>query len=163
MAYGTQAGVIGIVPKYAQNGAFNSTTRPNATQVARWISQISNILDTALEEFGFSTPVTAAEVVEMCDFFVEAEVASMVEGHNGSGRFGPTDKKSGGRWPLAILKDAREWIEANAAGIEAKGATRARSSLSGLGFRDVDVRGNSTFPLVQRDGFSAGWIDWDSA
>lgn len=163
MAYGSSAGVIALAPRYAANGAFNSVTRPTATHVTNWITQVSSILDTALSELGFTVPITDADITPMLDFFVNEEVAALVEGANGSGRFGPTDKKSSGRGRMAIMNDAREWVKMNAAGLERMGAARTYSSLSGLGFRDVDEGGNETFPLIQRDGFSADWTNWDSA
>lgn len=163
MSYGSSAGVASLVPRYVQNGAFNTVTRPTAAHITSWLNQVSSILDTALAELGFTVPITDADVTPMLDFFVNAELATMAEGVNGSGRFGPTDKRSAGRSWIAILEDAREWVKANAAGLERMGATRSYSSLSGLGYRDVDERGNATFPLIERDGFSANWIEWDSA
>lgn len=163
MAYGTAAGVAALAPRYANNGTFNSTTRPTAAHVTAWLSQVNSLLDTALAEFGFTVPITDGDITPMLDFFVNEEVAALVEGANGSGRFGPTDKKSSGRGRIAIMNDARDWVKANAAGLERMGASRSYSSLSGLGFRSEDERGNETFPLVQRDGFSADWVNWDSA
>jgi hypothetical protein len=163
MAYGSAAGVISLAPRYASNGAFNTTTRPTAAHVTAWLSQVNSLIDTALAEFGFSVPITDADITPMLDFFVNEEVAALVEGANGSGRFGPTDKKSSGRGRIAIMNEAREWVKANAAGLERMGAARSYSSLSGLGFRDTDERGNETHPLIQRDAFSADWINWDSS
>jgi hypothetical protein len=163
-SYGSVSGVAVLVPRYANTSvAFDLTTRPVLAVVENQIDQISGLVNAILAEAGFSIPVYQVDVRMALDFFVTQEVAAIVEGINGSGRFGPTSKSEGkkGRFAL-IMDDVKAFIEANTIGFERMGATRSYSATSGLAFRDTDERGNATFPIFQRDSFGAAWTDWDS-
>jgi hypothetical protein len=96
MAYGTAAQVAALVPRYADsNGEFNLATRPVLAHVELWLTQVSGVLDTYLRTKAYSVPVTDTDFANAITLFTVEEVAAIVEGVNGSGRFGPT--ASGGR------------------------------------------------------------------
>lgn len=154
-SYGTTKGVAAYVPRYADTlGDFSAVTRPTHDQVVVFIDQVSSILNAVLGQEGFVVPITHALVVDMLCLFVEEEVASIAEGINGSGRFGPTTgtKTRGSRYQM-IFDDIQFFVEANAVGIERVGATRTTPVSEGIGFRDVSEKGNPTFPIFQRDSF----------
>lgn len=162
-SYGTLAGVGVLVPRFSGNGAFAATTRPALASVENWIDQVSAMMNGMLAQEGFAIPVADADAVNICLGFVEAEVAAMVNGVNGSGRFGPTAKEKGnkrGRYAI-LLDDVKAFIEGNAYGLESLGATRTNHVTSGIGYRDTDESGNETFPIFQRKGFGNTFIDWD--
>ncbi len=165
-SYGTLDGVAALAPRNAnRGGAFDDTTRPTGAQVAAFIDQVSSIVNTMLAQHGFTTPVTDADVLPALRLFVNQEVAAMVEGVNGSGRFGPTieGRRAGGRKSRfqIILDDVATFIAEFKIGLEQMGATRRRNLASGTGFRDTDESGDSTHPLFQREAFGETYRNWD--
>lgn len=154
-SYGSVAGVAALTPRFSGTD-FAATTRPTLAQVESWINQVSGMLNSVLSEAGFDIPVSQADAKLMLDAFTNEEVAAMVEGVNGAGRFGPAaaGKSSRRKGHFAmILEDARAFIEVHALGIERLGATRTYSQTAGLGFRDTDASGDETHPLFQREDF----------
>ena len=166
-SYGSTADVATLVPRHAnQSVIFDTTTRPTLATVEGQINQVSGILNSMLAEAGFDIPVSQADVKLALDLFVNQEVAAIVEGINGSGRFGPTTKQGGskGRFTL-ILDDVKAFIEGNKVGFERMGASRSYDVTSGVGFRDTDEAGDETFPLFQRKAYGdeAFRKDWDDS
>lgn len=154
-SYGSVTGVADLVPRYAtETGTFDTATRPTLSQVETYIDEVSAIVNVILAGEGFTTPVTESTVVMMLDLFVNQEVASIAEGVNGSGRFGPRDKTGTGanRFSL-ILKDFNTFIKDTAVGIERMGAARSYSLIDGVGYRDKDINGQSVVPMFQREDF----------
>lgn len=164
-SYGTAAGVGALVPKWAGTGAFAATTRPTLAQVEGWIDQVSAIVNGILSEEGFAVPVAQADAVLVLKLFVQEEVADIVSGINGSGRFGPTagGKNTANRSRYqTIVDDVQAYVKSVAVGLDRMGATRTSTIASGIAYRDTDEGGSATFPLFQRDAFSASFTDWDS-
>jgi hypothetical protein len=95
-SYGDTTEIIAIVPRYGNDGVFDATTRPTMNQVESIVDQVSGVVNTILAAQGFAIPISQATAKLMLDFFVNEEVAAIVEGINGSGRFGPTAKRPGG-------------------------------------------------------------------
>jgi hypothetical protein len=166
-SYGSTSGVAALCPRYvntASPGVFDTTTRPTLTIVESQIDQVSALCNAMLANAGFDIPVDQADCVLLLAFFVNQEVAAIVEGINGSGRFGPTTKSECGKGRFAlIMDDVKAFIDGNAPGFERMGATRNYSVTAGMAFRDVDERGNETFPLFQRAAFGDEKFqtDWD--
>jgi hypothetical protein len=96
------------------------------------------------------------------DHFVNEEVASLAEGVNGSGRFGPTSKSVGrqGRFAL-MLEDVKNFVEANKAGFERLGAVRIYDATSSIAYRDTDESGEAVAPLFERRAFGDLTREWD--
>ncbi len=155
-SYGTTANVASRTPRYAgAGGVFTTGTRPTLVQVETFIDEVSGLMNSILAQWGFVTPVIQAIVVDMLNFFVEDEVAAIVEGINGSGRFGPgsvAERPLGSRFKM-ILVDVQGFVEANAVGMEKLGATRDAPPSEGIGYRATDEGGDSTFPLFERDSY----------
>ena len=163
-SYGDILEVAALVPRWAgASGEFDEGTRPTQRQVESIIDQVSGVVNSILAQNGFAIPVSQADAKLMLDFFVNEEVAAIVAGINGSGRFGPTSKAPGkdGRFAV-ILSDVQAFIAASAVGIERLGATRTYDALAGLKYRDTDESGAATFPLFQRRGFGNTDTDWDN-
>jgi hypothetical protein len=129
MAYGSLEEVAAFVPRYADAaGSFSLTTRPTATRVEAWLTQVSGVLDTYLASKAYSTPITDASFLAALNMFTSEEVAAMVEGANGSGRFGPTSPDQRGQSRFAIIRqDVMDFIDSLLVGNE----TRAGSSAVG--------------------------------
>ena len=162
-SYGTVAGIAALTPRYANTGAtFDASTKPTITYVEAFIDQVSGIVNSYLAQNGFSIPVTQADVKLALTMFVQEEVAAIVEGINGSGRFGPTTKSPGKRGRFAVItEDVAAFIEGNAYGFELLGATRSKGIMSGAAYRDVDEGGNDVIPIFQRGAFENSFKDWD--
>lgn len=165
-SYGSVVGVAALVPFQATGqgdaATFSAGTRPTLAQVESFIDSVSAIANGKLAELGFVIPISDTDVVPMLDLFVNEEVAALVEGVNGSGRFGPSARKPGaGRYQM-ILDDVSAYLEGIAVGLERLGAARSNVLTAGLSGRTVDERGNATFPLFQRDSFGETFKDWDS-
>lgn len=162
-SYGTAAGIAAFVPNYTAGGNFNAATRPTLTQVEGWIDSMSGLLNSILAEAGFTVPVTDNNVKDALDFFVNQEVASICEGVNGSGRFGPTSKQVGkqGRFAL-MLEDVKAFVEGNKAGFERLGAERSYDATSSIAYRDSDESGEAVTPLFERKAFGDDVMEWDS-
>src|SRR3972149_2434748 len=158
-SYGSIAGVQALVPNYN----LTSGTRPTIAQAESWIDSISGILNSILAEAGFTVPVTDDDVKDALDFFINQEVASICEGVNGSGRFGPTSKAVGkqGRFSL-MLEDVKAFVEGNKAGFERLGAERSYDVTSSIAYRDTDESGEAVVPLFERKAFRNLDREWDS-
>ena len=127
MAYGSLDEVAAFVPRYAdQFGKFTTTTRPTLTQVTAWLEQVSGILDAYLSSKGYATPITEASLLAAMDLFASEEVAAMVEGANGSGRFGPTAPNQRAQSRFAIIRmDVMNFIDSLLIGNETMAGSSA--------------------------------------
>jgi len=164
-SYGAVSGVAALVPRYAGTGGiFTVSTRPTLAQVERLIDQISAMINSMLSTEGFDIPITQDDVVAVLSSFVEEEVAAICEGINGSGRFGPTTKAPNKSRFLLIQDDIQFFLKSQIPGFERLGAERTYAETSGIGFRDSDEQGDSTFPIFQRDSFGKDgfFVDADS-
>jgi hypothetical protein len=174
-SYGSTADVAALVPKWANKATppdFDTTTRPTLAQVENQVNQLSALVNALLAEAGFAIPVTQADAKLALAYFVEEEAAAIVDGINGSGRFGPSSKAMGAKGRFALLvADVQAFIEMNKAGFERLGAVRAFAATAGLAFRATDNQGNDVHPMVSREQFthqggvggrpSNEFIDWD--
>lgn len=163
--YGSPNQVGAFVPRYVNtSGYFDTTTKPTLAHVQRWLEQVSAMLDMVLEAEGFDTPITTAGVVDALGLFASEEVASIAEGVNGSGRFGPTTKNkspSGSRFTI-IMDDIQTFIKSNAIGFERAGASRSNTTGSEIGYRGADNSGDDIAPIFQREAYGNTFADWDS-
>jgi len=163
-SYGDTGEIGALVPRYSGTAAtFHDTTRPTLKQVESLVDQVSAMLNASLAELGFTIPVTDSDAKLMLDLFVNQEVADVVLGMNGSGRFGPTTGKGTQRGRFALLlEDVTTFIKANATGIERLGAARSFDQLNAGGYRGYDEGGDEVHPIFQRDGFGNSFRNWDS-
>jgi hypothetical protein len=123
--------------------------------VEHFINSVSGMVNSLLATSGFTVPVTQADVALALAQFVEDEVAAMVEGVNGSGRFGPNPKFGGTKSRYALVtEDVQKFITSNAAGFEMLGAVRPGKLGAGIAFKGQDDAGNSVQPLFDRASFS---------
>ncbi len=162
-SYGDIDEIAALVPRRGSIGSgFTTNTRPTLLQLESIVDQVNAVVNAILAQAGFSIPVTNADAVLMLDLFVNQEAAAIVEGINGSGRFGPTAKKaSGGRFAM-ITTDVKEFIMEQAVGLERLGATRTYDPIAGIGYRLTDNSGDSVSPIFQREGFGNAFDEWDS-
>jgi hypothetical protein len=76
------------------------------------------MLDVALSGYGVETPVTVAAILPMLSGYANAQVAAMVRGVNGQGRF--AEKPTTADEMLLIIGDATAaWVTKNIGGLGA--------------------------------------------
>ena len=127
MAYGTAAEVAAFAPRYADSsGEFSLATRPTLARVDAWLVQVSGVLDTYLASKNYAVPITDAAFLAALNMVPSEEVAAIVEGANGSGRFGPTapDQRGQGRFAI-IRQDVMDFIDSLLVGNEAQAGSSA--------------------------------------
>jgi hypothetical protein len=123
-SYGSTANVAALTPRYVDKVTFlfTTATRPTLATVETQINQISSLANSMLSDAGFVTPITQADVKLAIDAFIDEEVAAIVEGINGSGRFGPTTKEPGQSRYRLIVDDLKLFIQSNRQGFINLGA-----------------------------------------
>jgi hypothetical protein len=157
MSYGTEAGVAALSGFYTTNGAFTASTNPTLATVTGWLAQVSSMVNVALATSGFATPITDADVTPAIDGFVNSMVADLVRAANSTGRFFTERAQEYGVNPMKVINnDVRAWVDANAAGLVAIGASRTTSDAGQIGYRETDDAGRTINPLFTRDAFG-GW------
>jgi|SaaInl4_150m_RNA_FD_contig_21_1242403_length_1592_multi_7_in_0_out_0_3 hypothetical protein len=161
-SYGTVDEIAALTPRYAPNGQFGSQTRPTESSVEGFIDRVSGILNVLLAGQGFAIPITQADAKLACDDIVVNAVVDLVFTVNSAGRF-YTDKRLRGKSPFSIInEELAQWVEENAYGFEALGATRTNGDIESISYRDTDESGADTFPIFQRKAFGNSFKNWDS-
>ena len=150
-----------MTARYLIGGTFTTATRPTLAQVEKFIDNASSTLNVMLAKAGFSIPIVQADAKAACAEIVIECVVDMCHAANSTGRFFTERALERGMNPMkAIREDIASWVEAQAPGLEALGASRSISQLDGIAFRGTDDAGNEIFPIFQRDGFSNRFDDW---
>jgi len=164
-SYGSLQNVASRTPRRAEGGTFTVATKPTDLQVENFLDEISALLNSMMARHGFVIPVTQADVKLVITGFVCDEVAAIVEGVNGSGRFGPQSKSklaSKSKFAL-VMDDVTAFLEINAFGFEAMGATRTTSIGSQLSYRNINEAGDAIEPIFQRTQFGNSFENWDES
>lgn len=111
-SYGSTSGVAELTPRYANASfVFDATTRPTISTIEAQINQVSALANSIIADALFMTPIVQADAKLALDIFVNEEVAAIVEGINGSGRFGPTTKEPGRSRFTIIIDDLKTFIQ----------------------------------------------------
>lgn len=161
-SYGSVAEVAALVPAYLSSGEFTASTRPTLAQVERFIDRVSGIVNVLLAEAGFEIPVSQADAKLALDEFVVAQVVELCHASNGAGPYAPgSDEMRAGSPFRMITKEAAEFIEKHADGLEALGASREKHLSYGLACRTEDDAGDEIHPMFQRKMMGHEVIDWD--
>lgn len=161
-AYASASDVAALTRRFTDNGAYTTATVPTRAQVENWINAVSSTLNVLLAEQGFATPVTQYDVALMLQNFVVTQVSDLCNYANSMGRFFSEKGAKTGPWE-AIQKDAAEFIEKHAEGIQAIGATRkSGSGLSALDYNGTDGDGQQIEPTFSLKQFGNTNTAWDA-
>lgn len=147
-SYGSLTGVASRAPRWAKDGTFDATTTPTLTQAEGFIDEVSALVNIHLQELNFDIPITQDDALLLMNMFVNDEVASIVLGLHGSGRFAPKAGKAAGTGEsrfVRILNDLKEFLETHQYGL-AKLGVDGGGSLQIFSSYDDDVE-----PLLSRD------------
>jgi len=146
MTYGTVAGVAALTPMYTDDGAFRDAgasdvaTNPSLTQVTGWLSDVSALMDAALAEEAFITPVTDTDILPILDLYVEGIVHDIVHYSRKAGRFYSKRALDAGSSPFNTISDEiTDWVADKANGFANLGLAR----LTG-----VRPKSSATFDLL---------------
>jgi len=125
MSYGSAAGVGALSALYSSSGTFTVSTTPTLAAVNNWLDEVSALLDTALEDEGFATPVTTAAIVKELDLLVNGITVDLVNYSHNAGRFYTEQALKAGVSPfMTIDKEVHEWVKRKSVGFEAQGLTK---------------------------------------
>lgn len=166
MPYCTSADVAALTPRYgSKDGDFDELTNPTKARVEGYIANVSAIADSCMANLGFTTPVTAVNVLPILEQLVSETVTVMVEGIRGTGRYAPNSKAIQARGlNNLVYQDVCEFLSGSgmAFGLEQMGADRAVDEAESIGFRGYDQAGDEIRPIFQRKGFGNRFDNWDS-
>jgi hypothetical protein len=125
--------------------AFNSTTRPTATELERFIDRVSGILNTVLAGEGLTVPVTNSTAKLVCADFVTTEAAGYVElTQRGAGASQDENSRAGSL--LGIHKRVRGFVNDFAFGFKRLGVGISHELSEALEFTGLDVYSDRADP-----------------
>jgi hypothetical protein len=127
--------------------AFNTTTRPTATELEKFIDRASGVMNLAIAAGGFSpATVRANSTAKLAvDDWVTARSAEYTElTHRGAGYSDGEGSRTGAFRNLA--KSANEFVAANSLGFVRLGVTQAYQMSDGLAFTGLDAQDQRADP-----------------
>jgi hypothetical protein len=122
MPYGSAEEVAALDPLWTDGGEFTDPdivyddpgTNPTLSRVELWLEQVSDLMDLALAQYGFTAPVTALiseKAVRILDLKVSAMVADLVHLSHDTGRLFSDRIRETGEEPLTILeRELISWV-----------------------------------------------------
>ena len=167
-SYGTPEGVAALSGTWTESGGFfdadppyAEASDPSLTSVVSWIDEVSAILNTALGNHGFKTPLSSAKSKKAADLIVNRIVSDLVDYAKSKGRFISAGFQKGTLSIFqAIVNDVDAWIGLYAPGLEANGDERSGTSIR-IGYKSVDDSGKEVSAIFQRKAFGNVFEDWD--
>lgn len=123
---------------------FNSTTRPTATELERFIDRASGVLNLALAGAGFATPVTNSTAkLALADWVTERAAEHVELTQRGVGF---SDQEGSRTWFRNLHKSAADLISANRIGFVRLGVTVSHGLAEGVQFTGQTVREDRADP-----------------
>lgn len=127
--------------------AFNSTTRPNATELEKFIDRASGVLNSAIPAIGYSAAAVRANSTAKlaCDDWVTAQAAMYVEMTQRGTGFGDGE---GSRtyYFKGLYGRANEFLKEFKLSFANMGIAKAFSSANGLQFTALTAQADRTDP-----------------
>lgn len=142
-SYGSIAEVVPLV-RYLLDGqsSFSNATIPTQAEVEKFIDRASGVLNIALKQAGFTTPINSTNANStaklVCDDWVVAEAASMVEMTKIGVGFANLDGSRAGAF-RGLHERARQFVADNSLGLKFEGAAVTRKVSDGLQFTGLDA------------------------
>lgn len=139
-SYGTVAEVVAYT-RHLLDGAttYNSTTRPTATDVEKFIDRASGALNVALEGRGLTSPITNSTAKLICDDWVVSRAAMYTElTQRGTGYGGQEGSRIGGF--KILYQEAQKFAAENALGFKRLGVGQQNKLSDGLAFTGQELQ-----------------------
>lgn len=151
--YGSVAGVEKYVAHLTKNGVFDSTTRPNVTQVGAMLDESCAILNGWLALYNYTVPITATAAVAAMARFANLGAAGLAELAQRSAGYSETDQNRRENKFLAEFAKAEAFIASGA--IDGLGETpnAPPDVLSGFSVGGLTVGGQRLRPIFSRTMF----------
>lgn len=133
-SYGTTSEVKALT-RHLLDGqsAFNTTTRPTASEVEKFIDRASAALNVALSRVGLTTPITNTTAKLLCDDWVVSRAVEWVElTQRGQGYSGEEGSRTGAF--RGLYQAAEEFADKNALGLKRVGAAVSDPTHQGVAF-----------------------------
>jgi hypothetical protein len=131
MAYGTQAQVAALAKVWTKNGQwtafdlYGNCTNPTLEQVEAWLDEVSSLVDLALANNGFETPVLVPAATKAIGSYVSTLVSDLCHAANSSGRFFTERFIERGSTPMsAIQADIEKWVGSKVTGLTLMGVPK---------------------------------------
>ena len=141
--------------------SFNITTRPTSTEVNRFLSRISGVMNSALASRGFTIPVSQADVLVAVNDWAVTRAAEYTEATQRGVGFGNGE---GSRTAVLgnLHADAIEFVTTNERGWKRLGAGVDQKLSQGLQFTGLDAAGDRNDPTdtsLAQPKFKRGLFD----
>ncbi len=165
-SYGSVAEVTALTRLYLRGqSAYNSTTRPTLTDVEAFINRASGVMNLALSEYGFQTPITQSDAVFAVSQWVIERAAEMVEKAQPTSAYGTAPNAKRKQTGPALAQLASEFVVQNTWGFKNLGVVQQAPIGRGLTFTGQDAQRNRADPqntdLAQPE-FTRGQFDAQS-
>lgn len=145
---------------------FNSTTRPTATELRKFIERASNVLNLALSGEGLAIPISQQVAKSACDDWVTQRAAAYVELTQRGVGFADEEGTRVGRFLSGMGSDARAFASENRLGFVRLGVTVDHNLADGLSFTGLDAQADRLDPSdssLAQPSFSRGLFDYPGA
>ena len=162
-SYGSVAEVLPLTRIATdEQTTFNSTTIPTLTEVEKFIDRASGILNGALNNAGFTTPVTNTTAKLALDEWAVRHASMFVEYTQHGLPFGGGESdRYDALWNLETA--AQDFVDANSLGWKRLGVTVSHKKSEGLMFTGLDIQSDRTDPddtSLEQPKFKRG--QWDN-
>jgi hypothetical protein len=135
--YGSISNVAALALTWTENGEFtdgdiygDGASIPSLTQVETWMTQMSGVIDLALNGEGFITPLTTVAGLAGAASQVEGVVADLCHAAHKSGRFFTKKAMESGTSPIRTVNaELNTWVSSNKVGLLAAGERTTTSSI----------------------------------
>jgi len=145
--YGTIAEVVAFTRHLLDGGSsFSTSTRPTDTEVSKFLERASAVMNGALATFGFTTPITDAQVKPALDDWVIQRAAEYVELTQRGVGYGEGEGSRTAAFNN-LAKSAYDYVKMYALGWQRLGASQGYGGKSaGLAFTGLDAQSQRVDP-----------------
>jgi hypothetical protein len=143
--YGTVAEVVALTRMYLQGQAtYNTTTRPTGAEVDTMMNRASGMLNVALANAGFDTPVTATDPKLLCDEWVVNKTAQMIEVSQPVNREEQANRRA--ELYASMAEEATKFVEMYAVGLQNLAVSKTRPEGEAMIFTGQDAQAHRADP-----------------
>jgi len=141
MSYGTPVGVASLAQMWTRGGSWVDPvaeiianpmhvppilhhdavlgSNPTLTQVTTWLTELSAMMDLALSNAGFLTPVLVVAAIAAITPYIQSLTADLCHAANSSGRFFTERVIERGMSPMIIVQqNINGWVQDNTQGLK---------------------------------------------
>lgn len=145
--YSSTAEVQALTRMYlVGEGTYNTTTRPTATELNKFVDRACGVLDLALANAGFDVPVTETTAKLACDEWVTLHAAMFVELSQPTTEFAEMGNNRADTL-YTLERDAVKFVQANIGGFQNLGVPQSGSPGQGIQYTGQLVHSQRTDPL----------------